>query len=875
MKKNNSTRIDGTNQSAECDAEFLKFFGHSPEMCDFADYSTIQSYKKNNPAKFYIFGIPREYPVTNFFKVPKTVLDGKTGTLGRVELTGNPGEFLTFQLMIWTNELMLKNIRLDAELPFADFTCFNLGGVDCYGKNFTKTVNVESSSICPLWCGFTIPETADGNFSGKLFLTSDSLADKVAIPFTLNVSGEKIANRGEDDDHRLARLAWLNSTVGQDKTVFAPFIPLKRQGSKLFWLGHALELDANGLPLQAYSTYTDGNTRTDGSEIPLFTAPVTFTADDEAFTGNSLKFTEESDLCIRWEVSGRVGNIPARLAGSLEFDGFLSFQLFLKPEKTIAINNSMLKISHAEKEYFMGLNLHGGKTPEQIEWVWNRNRWQDGYWCGSTDGGMGIRLRDSRSHMPMGNCHYNFNKLHLPDAWYINGSGGISIAGGTAVIYSGARQITADQELEYGFEMQFTPFRPIDAKRHWNERIWQFYMHGHTAGDPDPIDNVDFDKLRQDGVNIINIHHALLLNPIQNYPFSQLSFEKLQNFVARAHKEGFKVGLYYTCRQLAVMCPEFWPFWSLNGEIFFPGSGRESLPATNYRSGVHPWIIRHVCGNYLTGWAEVIRNGPAEGIVDLALQLSVNTRFENFYCEGLRCMLEKCPFDVLYLDDIFISRNGFQRIYRIFEKYAHNTMPIIDFHAWNQFALQSQTFYGNTSVPLRDMANMPYYTRLWLGECYEYNAADYDYYLIEISGRATGHMGQMLQRANPARGMLFGMTDRYGWFGDPRKFWNFADTCGIPDARLILEEEFPGKLRTSHPDVHCSVYYGGKATVIAVASWSKQEEKVLLHIPQELLPAGDFRFHAPEIAGFQAEAFFEKDEAIPVSPEHGILLVIE
>lgn len=42
-----------------------------------------------------------------------------------------------------------------------------------------------------------------------------------------------------------------------------------------------------------------------------------------------------------------------------------------------------------------------------------------------------------------------------------------------------------------------------------------------------------------------------------------------------------------------------------------------------------------------------------------------------------------------------------------------------------------------------------------------------------------------------------------------------------------------------------------------------------------IFPAGDFRFHAPEITGFQAETFFEKDEAIPVSPEHGILLVIE
>ena len=47
-------------------------------------------------------------------------------------------------------------------------------------------------------------------------------------------------------------------------------------------------------------------------------------------------------------------------------------------------------------------------------------------------------------------------------------------------------------------------------------------------------------------------------------------------------------------------------------------------------------------------------------------------------------------------------------------------------------------------------------------------------------------MGEMLQKGgNPWRGMVYGMTSRLPWAGDPRPLWKVWDEFGIADARMI------------------------------------------------------------------------------------------
>jgi hypothetical protein len=62
----------------------------------------------------------------------------------------------------------------------------------------------------------------------------------------------------------------------------------------------------------------------------------------------------------------------------------------------------------------------------------------------------------------------------------------------------------------------------------------------------------------------------------------------------------------------------------------------------------------------------------------------------------------------------------------------------------------------------------PYLSRLWSGEYFDNNASR-DFWLKEISGIRFGLTGGMWQDGrNPWRGMLFGMTSRLPWAGNPR-----------------------------------------------------------------------------------------------------------
>ena len=95
------------------------------------------------------------------------------------------------------------------------------------------------------------------------------------------------------------------------------------------------------------------------------------------------------------------------------------------------------------------------------------------------------------------------------------------------------------------------------------------------------------------------------------------------------------------------------------------------------------------------------------------------------------------------------------------------------------------------------MEHFPYINSLWFGEGYDYNESP-DYWLVEISGIPFGLYGEMLEGGgNPWRGMVYGMTNRLGWGGDPRPIWKFWDDFGIqqrPHDRL-LGANLPGEDR--------------------------------------------------------------------------------
>jgi hypothetical protein len=104
---------------------------------------------------------------------------------------------------------------------------------------------------------------------------------------------------------------------------------------------------------------------------------------------------------------------------------------------------------------------------------------------------------------------------------------------------------------------------------------------------------------------------------------------------------------------------------------------------------------------------------------------------------------------------------------------------------------------------------------------YGYNLPP-DYWLVEISGIPFGLYGEMLQGGgNPWRGMLYGMTNRLHWQGDPREIWKLWDAFGIADARMIGYWEPDCPVGTGDPSVLATVYRKPGRSLVSIASWAE------------------------------------------------------
>lgn len=831
-------------------SDFHPLFLDAPEMRRTASAETLAAFPASGKQPFFLFPVPREYPVSDFNHLPEILLNRE------FRFQANPGEFFVFQIVLWAPEQGLGDLRLEAEnVPFP-WRCFNFRP--------GKRLNQMAHSVRPLWIGLEVPASASGRYELIFRLDTENFPSRT-VTLPLVVEGPVLKDGGESDDHRLARLRWLDSDIGREESVFPPYRALHREGRHLEWLGHTLELAENGLPLRITSSYRNDNTTCDGPPLELLGSPVVFGTGSGAVFQGQLRFTGEEETRIRWESQGSLGSLPASLEGSLEFDGTVRFSLRIRipEEKTDSFH---LELLHLQHDYFLGLDRHGGKAPERLDWYWDRSRWQDGYWIGSLNGGVQVHLSDPASPTPLVNAYYSFSPLHPPPAWENGGRGGIRLEqtgkGISGVAFSGKMQLRKNQDLHFPFEFRITPFHPAERERFFREHFYHPMVHHFETGEADPLEKLDFEALRKEGVTCINLHHGTAMNPCINYPFSGLSLPKLSAFVERAHRHGLKVLCYYTMRELTVHAPEFQAFRSLGDEIFYPGPGETARPCTN-PAGPLPWLCETLGGMFLPAWVEVIRNGELAGTLDPALVTTPGGRLENFYLEGLRYLLERCPLDGLYLDDSALSAEGFRRLHRIFRQYRHCD-PILDFHAWNPFPFHRKRNFGNCSVLYRDMEKLPYVTDLWLGESFDYEAASPEYYLTEISGLPFGLTGEMLRNGgNPWRGILFGMTSRYGWSGDPRALWRFFEEFGLDGLRIESDFDTPFRERTD-PGIHVARFSNSKGKqLLAFASWSPEEKS--LHLE------GDWS--APAIPGFQNAADYPAGTPIPLEPGKGVILL--
>lgn len=811
-----------------------------------------------NASKSYlVFPEDRMNPIKMTDDLPQRwILNaGKSGFKAAV----STGENFSFQLGIYPFKANLKNVKVRFSdlknggntIPAKAFSCLNTDGTGWDGKRVKNKVNVAKGKVQALWCLTDIPTgIAAGTYTGTAYVTADGAAE-TAVPLTFTVGSAKLVDKGISTPEKQTRLAWLNSTLAQDDQVISPYIPLQRDGNSIALLGRKFTVSENGLPQSIQTFFTPEMTGMSGLAKNIIQSPVKFQILDaagnaEKLVSKGLKYTIQTPGTVGWTAGSTSQNVSMDVTAHIEFDGFVAYEIKVTALKDVVLSDILMDIpmNRESAKYMMGLNQKGGKRPASYEWKWEvATKNQDGAWIGDVNAGLNFSLRDEHYVRPLNTNFYLQKPLLLPTSWGNGNKGGIKISeeGNEVLVknYSGARTMKKGESLYYNFTLLITPFHALDTDFQWKTRFY------HKYADPDSI--------KATGATIVNIHHATPVNPYINYPF--IEHKSMKEYIDKAHKDGLKVKIYNTVRELSNSAYEIHPLRSLGHEIFSPGKGLG-----------YAWLQEHLGEDYIAAWY-------VPGIKDAAVVNSGMSRWHNYYVEGMNWLTQNVGIDGIYLDDVAFDRTTMKRVKRVLTKDNHP--GIIDLHSANQY---NKNDGFNNSANLY-MEHFPYLNRLWFGEYFDYEKNGPDFFMTEVSGIPFGLMGEMLQDGgNPWRGMVYGMTNRMPWgeSDDARPIWKVWDNFGIQGSKMIGYWVENNPVKTDTPTVLSTSYVKGKSALVSIASWAEADTDFHLKIDWKALgidPAKAF-IEAPEIKNFQNKASFRDGQPIHVAKGKGWLLIV-
>jgi len=793
--------------------------------------------------RYLVFAEDREHPVWMNDDLPLRWV--QRGPASVLEGAAERDEFYVFQIGLFAARQGLEHLAVDftdlrhegGEAIAADrLRCVTLGGTDWTGEALTKDVSVAQGAVGALWCGIAVPpDAAPGLYTGRATVRPAN-APAREVELRLTVLDQMADNHGYNDLRRQARLAWLDSTIAQDEQVTAPYTPLEVDGSTVRCLGRELTFGPGGLPDRIRSGGHDILAQPMNLAVHTAGGRVAW-RQDEAQTGH------RSEGAVEWESSAAAPGVSLSTRARMEYDGWVHYTLTVRADEDLDAQDMALELPLRREvaKYLMGIGHDGGFRPKEWSWKWGGQLYYDSFWMGDVPAGIQCELRGTSYSGPMVNLYWSLGQLQPPATWNNDGRGGCTVAEADddvvlARAYTGPRQLTAGEELTFEFALLITPVRPLDTKRHFSER----YFHAY-----EPVEQV-----AGYGANVVNIHHATEINPYINYPF--LKAKELGEYVQAAHDRGMKVKIYYTLREFTNHVVEMPALRSLGHEVLAPGPG-----------GNYPWLREHLGSDYAPSWYSPIfpDREDCASVVN-----SGASRWYNYYLEGLQWLVRYVGIDGLYVDDVSYDRRIMRRVRKILDRNREGCL--VDLHSNTGFSRNPAIQY---------MEFFPFIDRLWFGESFDYDRSP-DYWLTEICGIPYGLMGDMLQNGgNPWRGMIYGMTGRMPWSGQPGPMWKAWDDFGIAEARMVGYWEPDCPVHTDNPDVLATAYVRDGKAMVAVASWAKKPVRARLEVDWQALGLDPAKahFYAPAIADYQDEMLFAIDDAIVVMPGRGWVLVAD
>ena len=533
-------------------------------------------------------------------------------------------------------------------IPAAEFHAFNLRGTDWLGRPMKKHIAFPQGKVQAMWFGVQIPKDATpGNYQATFTLRPRD-AEASTVKLSLAVSSEVIEDDGTNELWRYARLKWLDSTIGLDDEVVAPYTPLEVQDRTVECLGRQVTFGPTGLPESIRSGQREILAQPMALIVETGRGPT-------AWTGGAARVSRNAPGAVAVEAHNAAAPFEMACQAKMEFDGCLNYRLSLVAHRAVDVRDIRLEIPYRRDvaTYMMGFRRRGGYRPNQWKWVWNAGQATNMVWLGDFNAGLQCKLKGPKDTWDIAGL-----EAGIPPSWGNSGKGGATVTEeGDAVVLratSGSRSLLAGEKLEFRFQLLITPFKPLDPS-HWSHRYFHF-----------SIPFVPVNEAAGTGATIINCHHANELNPHINYPFR--TTEKLAAYVNEAHAKGIKTKIYYTVRELSNYVAEMWALRSLGSEVFLGGG-----------DGGDSWLREHLVNNYSLAWHQPLGGGR----IDAAIGTVGLSRWHNYYVEGLSWLIKHVGIDGIYLDGIGYDREIMKRVRKVMDR----TRPgcLIDFHSGDEF----------------------------------------------------------------------------------------------------------------------------------------------------------------------------------------------
>ncbi len=824
----------------------------------------------NRGKRVGVFAEDRLSPVRMEDDVPERWMAGKP----RQAWIARRGERYAFQVAVWAFRLTEEVSALEfsdllgaqgTKISGEAFRAHLLEGVDALGAPFRRTVTIPKGRIGNFWCSANVPlDAVPGVYKGVVTVRLSG-AEFAECPIELFVDEDVIEEGGDSEPWRHSRLAWLDSKRGHGDVPVAPFQPIQQEGNVLRFLGRDVILGNNGLPTSMGSWFEPSVTRVGGQRTELLSGPMEFLLEGEdgflvPMLVEDLRFTKreagEVRWVSRWAAQVGAGRVFLEVKGALEAEGNLEFRCRLQADRAnageIGLGDARLEVHRTlvTSRFAAGLGLYGGERPDFLEWQWRpavQN--QDAFWMGAAHAGLRVQLRDRLTARSLEGVDHRVQTVRGPDSWMNGGSGGVHMerVRGAAqddavhwIAFSGARRLAPGRSVDFDFNLSLTPFRPLDVVAQTGDRIYQ------EKGVPGSA-------VWAGGVNRVNVHHGNALNPFINYPY--VTWDRLEDFVRRAGKGGGRTGLYYGMREMSYRGAEFFAFRSFGDEVLMSGAG-----------GGSAWLDEHTDGDYLAGTMEpLMRDG--------AVLMRPDSRYANYFVEGLDWLVRKTGISGVYMDGIGMDRRVMRRVRRVLQERVGDERARVEVHGANGMTARG----GYASTVVEHMESLPFVDRVWYGDGHSYRVSP-EQMLVGVSGVPFGVGGSLMQvGGNLWTGLVFGMTGREGWGGVAAPVWGVWDKFRAGSSEFVGWWDPACPVRVDRREVRVSVWKRPGAVLAAIANFSDEtvREPLTVYWNDLGLRREGCRLYFPGMDGLQLERVADADAAVTLPPWRGALIWID